>query len=78
MDCDCDAHGAKPTCDDIGILGSTDILSIDKASVDLIYAQPDKQRHDLLQRFESRGGLHQIEYMRSLHMGHDQYELVML
>jgi uncharacterized Fe-S center protein len=78
VDCDCDAHGVKPTCDDIGILGSTDILAIDKASVDLIYAQPDKQRHELLQRIESRGGLHQIEYMRTLHMGNDQYELVSL
>lgn len=76
VDCDCDAHGAKPTCNDIGILGSTDILAIDKASVDLVYAQPDKQRHDLLQRIESRGGLRQIEYMRTLHMGNDQYELI--
>lgn len=65
VDCDCDAHGAKPTCNDIGILGSTDILAIDKASVDLVYAQPDNQRHDLLQRIESRGGLHQIEYRLS-------------
>ena len=31
VDCDCDAHGAKPTCGDIGILGSRDILAIDKA-----------------------------------------------
>ena len=71
-DCDCDAHGAKPTCNDIGILGSKDILAIDKASVDLVYEQPDNQRHDIIQRIESRGGLHQIEYMRSLHMGNDQ------
>jgi uncharacterized Fe-S center protein len=78
VDCDCDAHGAKPTCNDIGILASTDILAIDKASVDLLYAQPDKQRHEMLQRIESRGGLHQIEYMRTLHMGNDQYELVTL
>jgi uncharacterized protein len=78
VDCDCDAHGAKPTCNDIGILGSKDILAIDKASVDLVYEQPDNQRHDIIQRIESRGGLHQIEYMRSLHMGNDQYELVMV
>jgi uncharacterized Fe-S center protein len=78
VDCDCDAHGVKPTCNDIGILGSTDILAIEKASVDLVYAQPDNQRHDLMQRIESRGGLHQIEYMRTLHMGNDQYELVTL
>jgi len=76
VDCDCDAHGAKPTCNDIGILGSRDILAIDKASVDLVYAQPDSQRQDMLQRIESRGGLHQIEYMRTLQMGSDRYELI--
>jgi len=76
VDCDCDAHGAKPTCRDIGILGSTDILAIDKACVDLIYAQDDKNRHDIVERMESRGGLHQIEYMRTLGMGNDRYELV--
>ena len=76
VDCDCDGHGAKPTCNDIGILGSKDILAIDKASVDLIYAQSDNQRKDMIQRIESRGGLRQIEYMRTLRMGNDQYELI--
>jgi len=41
VDCDCDAHGVKPTCNDIGILGSRDILAIDKASIDLVYSQPE-------------------------------------
>jgi uncharacterized Fe-S center protein len=76
VDCDCDAHGAKPTCNDICILGSTDILAIDKASVDLIYAQPADQRHDIVERIESRSGLHQLEYMKALGMGNDKYELV--
>lgn len=76
VDCDCDAHGAKPTCDDIGILGSTDILAIDKASVDLVYAQPEEQRRDMVERIESRSGPHQLEYMKTLHMGYDQYELI--
>jgi uncharacterized protein len=78
VDCDCDAHGAKPTCNDIGILGSCDILAIDKASIDLVYAQPEMQRHDIVERIESRDGLHQLEYMKALRMGNDQYELVTL
>jgi uncharacterized Fe-S center protein len=78
VDCDCDAHGVKPTCDDIGILGSQDILAIDKASVDLVYALPEPQRHDMVQRIESRSGLHQLEYMKTLQMGNDQYELITL
>jgi len=76
VDCDCIQHSAKPTCGDIGIVASTDILAIDKASIDLVYAQPDDQRKDLLQRIQSRGGLRQIEYMRNLKMGNDHYELV--
>jgi uncharacterized Fe-S center protein len=78
VDCDCDPHGMKPTCNDIGILGSQDILAIDKASTDLLYAQPDLQRHDIAERIESRSGLHQLEYMKTLQMGKDQYELITL
>ena len=78
VDCDCDAHGAKPTCNDIGILGSQDILAIDKASVDLVYSQPELQRHDMVERIQSRSGLHQLEYMKALRMGSDRYELVRL
>jgi Uncharacterized Fe-S center protein len=78
VDCDCDAHGVKPTCNDIGILGSQDILAIDKASVDMVYALPETQRHDMVERIESRSGLHQLEYMKTLQMGNDQYELITL
>jgi hypothetical protein len=78
VDCDCDPHGAKPACGDIGILGSQDILAIDKASVDMVYALPETQRHDIVERIESRSGLHQLEFMKALHMGNDQYELITL
>jgi uncharacterized protein len=78
VDCDCDAHGVKPTCDDIGILASTDILAIDKASIDLVYALPEEQRRDIVKRIESRSGLHQLEYMKTLDMGNDPYELITL
>ncbi|MDR3740930.1 MAG: DUF362 domain-containing protein [Terracidiphilus sp.] len=78
VDCDCDAHGAKPTCPDIGILASRDILAIDKASIDLVFAQPEAQKHDIVERIESRGGLRQLEYMKTLKMGNDQYELIKL
>jgi uncharacterized Fe-S center protein len=61
VDCDCDAHGRKPSCRDIGIDGSTDILAADKVSVDMVYAQPDTERHDIVERIESRSGLHQLE-----------------
>lgn len=76
VDCDCDAHGKKPTCGDIGILGSTDILAIDKASIDLIYAMPLTDRKDMVERIETRQGLHQLEFMKTLRMGTDRYELI--
>ena len=77
VDCDCVGTAAEePTADDIGILASTDILAIDKAAVDMIYALPESQRHDLVERIESRSGLRQLSYMRELHMGTDQYDLI--
>jgi uncharacterized Fe-S center protein len=81
MSVDCDCAGAKaapPTAPDLGILASTDLLAIDQASVDLVYALPPEQRHDLVERIESRSGLRQLTYMKELGMGNDQYELITL
>ncbi len=77
VDCDCAGTGAAPvTTPDIGILASTDILAVDKASVDMVYALPQAQRHDLVERIESRSGLRQLEYMNIMGMGNDSYEIV--
>ena len=54
IDCDCDGNGAPPKCEDIGILGSTDIVAIDKASLDLVYKLPAEQNRDIIERIESR------------------------
>jgi uncharacterized Fe-S center protein len=77
VDCDCaGVSAAKPTIPDLGIMASTDILAIDQASVDLVYAQHDKDKHDLVERMESRHGLHQLTAMHQLKMGNDKYELI--
>lgn len=78
IDCDCDGNGAPPKCEDIGIIGSTDIVAIDKASLDLVDDLPAEQNHDLLERIESRSGRHQIEYMKILGMGNTDYDLIHL
>lgn len=76
VDCDCaGTSAAEPTIPDIGIVASTDILAVDQASVDLVYGLPSSQNHDLVERIESRRGLHQLQAMRDLKMGNDQYEL---
>ena len=75
VDCDCaGTSAAEPTCADIGILASTDILAIDQASVDLVYKAADTK--DLRERIESRQGLRQLTAMAELHMGNKAYELV--
>ena len=77
VDCDCAGTSAlPPTVPNIGILASTDILAIDQASVDLVYALPLRYRHDLVERMESRHGLRQLSYMKELGMGYDRYVLL--
>lgn len=77
VDCDCaGVNAAKPTAPDIGILASTDILAIDQASIDLVYALPENQKADLVERIESRSGLRQLSYMHELSMGKASYKLV--
>ena len=77
VECDCvGASAREPTIGDIGILASTDLLAIDKASIDLIYNRPGDDKKDLIERIESREGLRQLSYMKELGMGNDNYELI--
>ena len=77
VSCDCEGTSAAPVVTpNIGILASTDIVAIDAASVDLVYALPEQDRHDLVERIETRHGHRQISYMHELGMGNWRYELV--
>jgi len=76
IDCDCIGNGVAPKCEDIGILGSTDIVAIDKASLDLVYKLPAEQNSDIIERIESRSGPRQIEYMKTLGMGNSDHDLI--
>lgn len=79
VSCDCEGTAAQPVVTpNIGILASTDILAADQASVDLVYALPEKYRHDLVERMETRHGLRQLSYMKELGMGRDCYVLLNL
>lgn len=79
VDCDCAGTAAAPVITpDIGILASTDILAVDQAAVDMVYALPEAQRRALVERIESRSGLRQLEYMRMLGMGNSAYTLITL
>lgn len=77
VSCDCEGVAAEPVVTpDIGILASTDILTIDQASVDLVYALRPVDHKDLVERIESRHGLRQLTYMKELGMGNDRYTLI--
>lgn len=77
VDCDCaGTSAAEPKARDIGILASTNIVAVDQASLDQVYALPENELHDLQERIESREGLRQISYMKELGMGTGEYTLV--
>lgn len=77
LSCDCEGTAAEPVVTpNVGILASLDILAIDQASVDLVYAMKEEDRHALVERIESRHGLRQLTYMKELQMGNDRYHLI--
>jgi len=77
VDCDCCAVAEDPCMADIGILASLDPIAIDQACIDLVYAATDDpgQGH-LLERIESRNGIHTIEAAANLGFGSREYELI--
>ena len=77
VDCDCCAEAEDPCMADIGILVSLDPIAIDQACLDLVYAATDDpgQAH-LLERIESRHGVHTVEAAAELGYGSREYELV--
>ncbi len=77
VSCDCEGTSAMPVVTpNVGILGSLDILAVDKACIDIVYAMREDEHHDLVERIETRHGLRQLSYMKELGMGNDQYILI--
>lgn len=77
VSCDCEGVNAAPVVTpNVGILSSTDILAIDQACVDLVYAMTEAEHHDLVERIETRHGLRQLSYMKELGMGNNRYILI--
>lgn len=74
IDCDCDSSPAEPDMHDIGILASLDPVALDQACVDLVYAAPDGD--SLIERMESRNGIHTLEHAELIGAGSRSYELI--
>ena len=78
VDCDCCAVAADPKIGDIGILASLDPVAIDQACIDLVYSSDDPGKSDLIERIESRNGIHTVEAAAEIGVGSREYELIEL
>lgn len=78
VDCDCDSHPADPEMGDLGIMASLDPVALDKACVDMVYASPDKGKAALIERMESRHGIHTLEHGEAIGLGTQSYKIVEL
>ena len=77
VSCDCEGVRAQPVVTpNIGMVASLDVLAVDRASVDLVYALNPADNKALTERIETRHGLRQLSYMKELGMGNDDYELI--
>ena len=78
VDCDCDSSPADPQMGDIGILASLDPVALDRACTDLVRSSADHGKIHLIERIDSRHGMHTLDHAEDLGMGSQQYELVVL
>lgn len=74
VDCDCDGNPSEPDMHDIGILASTDPVALDQACIDLVYAAPESE--SLINRIESRNGIHTLENAEAIGLGSRSYRLM--
>ena len=78
VDCDCDSSPEDPKMGDIGILASLDPVALDKACTDLVRVSEDHGKIHLIERIDSRNGMHTLEYGEKIGLGSQKYELVKL
>lgn len=78
VDCDCCEHPADPEMADLGIFASLDPVAVDQACVDAVYRSADPGKAALIERMESRNGIHILEAAEALGLGSRAYDLVEL
>ena len=76
VDCDCCRIAEDPCMKDIGILISTDPISIYRDCMDLVEKSDDPGKEHFLERVNSRNGTHTIEAAEELGFGTTNYELI--
>ena len=78
VDCDCDSSPEDPQMGDIGILASLDPVALDRACTDLVRSSDDHGKIHLIERIDSRQGMHTLEYAEQIGLGTQSYRLVPL
>ena len=78
VDCDCNAHPAEPEMGDIGIFASLDPVAIDQACYDAVKNSDDPGKAALIERMDSRHGIHTVETAEKLGLGIREYTIVPL
>ena len=78
VDCDCDSNPHDPEMADIGIFASLDPVAVDQACVDAVYHSPDEGKAALIERMESRHGIHTVQAAAELGLGSREYTQVNL
>lgn len=78
VDCDCDSSPEDPQMHDIGILASLDPIALDKACTDLVRSSDDHGKIHLIERIDSRHGMHTLDYGEQIGLGSQTYKLVTL
>lgn len=78
VNCDCDSNPPEPEMDDIGIFASLDPVALDQCCYDAVINSKDKGKKSLVERMNSRHGIHIVEASQEHGLGTRDYELVSL
>lgn len=78
VDCDCDSSPEDPKMGDIGILASLDPVALDRACTDLVRNSEDHGKIHLIERIDSRHGMHTLDHAEKIGLGSQKYELIKL
>ena len=78
VDCDCVATPAAPQMGDLGIFASLDPVALDRACIDAVRNSTVHGKIHLIERIDSKRGMHNLEYAERLGLGSQKYELVNL
>lgn len=76
VDCDCDSNPHAPEMGDLGIFASIDPVALDQACYDAVVNADDPGKAALIERMDSRHGIHTVEAAYDLGLGNREYEIV--